>query len=414
MPPIVVLSQAGRGTGFARIVAGIARALSLEHEVHVVGLGGAAEGEPWFGHEHDPRDDPHLTSAAQSVVRTTRPGVAVFVGQGEVVGWIVGRLRRNGFAGGLVAYVPMEGPVRCAVPLAGLPQASVVVTYTHVAATVLADALAATASDGAAPEVAVIPHAVDAIAPTSIDSRERMRADLLPDQDPGVGPWLLHANRNDWRKRPELTMQAFAAVAERHPQARLVMHSNLRRRNLDLRVERARLGLEDRVILTHDEPATRWSEPRLSCLYACCEIGVSSTMAEGWGLVAFEHALHGAAQVMPRHAALAEIWGDAPVWTPVGRQLRVDGVFDGAQPRVDALAAILLDLVGHPEVARSVGQACERRARDPALSWDAVGAQWRALVADVLASGRFRQPAPATALPNNHGVAASGSLDLRT
>jgi D-inositol-3-phosphate glycosyltransferase len=413
MPPIVVLSQAGRGTGFARVAAGITRALAFEHEVHVVGLGDAAEGEPWVGHEHHARDDPALTSAAQSVVKATLPAVAVLVGQGEVIGWIAGRLRRNGFAGAIIAYVPMEGPVRCALPLVGLPQASVVVTYTNVAARVLADALATTASDGAAPDIAVIPHAVDAIPPTPMELRDRMRAELLPDQDPGAGPWLLHANRNDWRKRPELTMQAFAAVAERHPRARLVMHSNLRRRDLDLRVERARLGLEDRVILTRDAPPTRWSESRLSRLYACCEIGVSSTMAEGWGLVAFEHALHGAAQVMPRHAALGEIWGDAPAWAPVGRQMRVDGVFDGAEPRVDALAAILLGLVERPEVARSVGQACERRARDPALSWDAVGAQWRTLVSEVLASRPSRRPARATALPNSHEAAASGSLGLR-
>ena len=113
------------------------------------------------------------------------------------------------------------------------------------------------------------------------------------------------------------------------------MHCNPRRRNLNLRDERARLGLDDRVILTRDEPPTRWSEHRLSRLYACCEIGVSSTMAEGWGLIAFEHALHGAAQVMPRHAALAEIWGDAPVWAPLGQQMRVDRVFDGAEPQVD-------------------------------------------------------------------------------
>jgi hypothetical protein len=44
-----------------------------------------------------------------------------------------------------------------------------------------------------------------------------MRAALIPDAGSVAGPWLLNANRNDRRKRPELTMRAFAPIAERHP-----------------------------------------------------------------------------------------------------------------------------------------------------------------------------------------------------
>jgi D-inositol-3-phosphate glycosyltransferase len=223
-----------------------------------------------------------------------------------------------------------------------------------------------------------------------LDSLELMRAEVLGHDDRAGGPWLLNANRNDWRKRPELTLRAFATVAECHRDARLVLHCNPSRRNLDLRSERARLGLEDRVILTRDEPRSRWSERRLSRLYACCEIGVNSAMAEGWGLVAFEHALHGAAQVMPRHAALAEIWGDAPVWVPTGEQTRLDDVFDGAQPDEDALSTILLDLVAYPDHARRAGQACQQRTQDPTLSWNEIGKRWRTLVAEVRSFSRTR------------------------
>jgi glycosyltransferase involved in cell wall biosynthesis len=93
---------------------------------------------------------------------------------------------------------------------------------------------------------------------------------------------------------------------------------------------------------------------------------------------------------MPRHAALAEIWGDAPVWVPTGEQTRVDGVFDGAQLDVDALSTILLDLVAHPEHARRAGQACQQRAQDPTLSWQEIGARWRTLVAEVRGFSRTR------------------------
>jgi hypothetical protein len=394
LPNIVVVTHTGRGTGFGRVAAGIAAALSTEHDVHLVGLGNAAPAEPWVGHQHDPVLDPAHATAAGCVVRATRPAAVVLVGEGDLGGWIATRLRRDGFTGAVVAYVPIEGPVMDPAPLARLHNATAVVAYTRVGAAALLEAMTATARSGAVPHLAVIPHATDPATPagSAEDSRQLMRAELMraaliPDAGSVAGPWLLNANRNDWRKRPELTMRAFAPIAERHPDARLVMHCNPCRHDMDLRIERARLGLVDRVILTRDANQRPWPEERLSLLYASCEIGVSTTMAEAWGLVAFEHARHGAAQVMPRHAGLAEIWGDAPVWVPLGQRTRVDMTFGGAEPQVDPLTAILLNLIEHPPDMHSAGRACQRRARDPSLSWETVGTQWLTLIAKLLEEG---------------------------
>ncbi len=386
-----MVSHTGRGTGFGRVAAGIAKAMSTEHDVHLVGFGDAAPGEPWVGYQHDPVLDPTRTAAAGRVVRETRPAAVVLVGEGHLTGWIATRLRRDGYTGAIVAYVPIEGPVLDPAPLGRLHNSTAVVAYTNVGAGILLEAMAATAGIGAVPHLAVIPHAIDpaALAGSGPESRQRMRAELMqaaliPDAGSVSGPWLLNANRNDWRKRPELTMRAFAPIAERHPDARLVLHCNPRRRDMDLRIERARLDLGDQVILTRDENQPPWSEDRLTLLYASCEIGVSSTMAEAWGLVAFEHALQGAAQVLPRHEGLAEIWGQAPLWVPLGQRTRVDMTFGGAEPQVDALTAILLNLIEHPQDMHSAGQACQRRARDPSLSWESVGTQWLTLIAKLL------------------------------
>ena len=247
---IVVVSHTGRGTGFGRVAAGIATALSTEHDVHLVGLGDAAPAEPWVGYQHDPVLDPTRTAAAGSVVRATRPAAVVLVGEGDLGGWIATRLRRDGFTGAVVAYVPIEGPVLDPAPLARLHNATAVVAYTRVGAAALRTVMAATARSGAVPDMAVIPHAIDPATPAGSAevSRQRgrtelMKAALVPDAGSVAGPWLLNANRNDWRKRPELTMRAFAPIAERHPDARLVMHCTPRRPDMDLRIERARLGL---------------------------------------------------------------------------------------------------------------------------------------------------------------------------
>lgn len=398
-----MVSHTGRGTGFGRVAAGIAKAMSTEHDVHLVGLGDAAPGEPWVGYQHDPVLDPTRTAAAGSVVRETRPAAVVLVGEGDLTGWIATRLRRDGYTRVIVAYVPIEGPVLDPAPLGRLHNTTAVVAYTDIGAGILLEAMAATAGIGAVPHLRVIPHAIEpaALAGSGPTSRRRMREELIrkaliPDTGSVSGPWLLNANRNDWRKRPELTMRAFAPIAKRHPDARLVLHCNPRRRDMDLRIERARLDLGDQVMLTRDENQPPWPEDRLTLLYASCEIGVSSTMAEAWGLVAFEHARHGAAQVLPRHAGLAEIWGDAPVWVPLGQSTRVDMTFGGAEPQVDALTAILLNLIERPQDMHSAGQACQRRAQDPSLSWETVGTHWLTLIAKLLETKVARDGSPAT------------------
>ncbi len=213
---------------------------------------------------------------------------------------------------------------------------------------------------------------------------ELVDAGLLPDTGSTAGPWFLNANRNDWRKRPELTMQAFAPIAEQHPDARLVMHCQPCRPDMDLRIEQARLGLGHHVIFSQQECQQPWPDEQLSLLYASCEIGVSSTMAEAWGLVGFEHAMHGAAQILPEHAVLREIWGDAPSWVPRGTETRVDMTFAGAEPQVDAMTEVMHSLVENPDIMRNVGLACRDRARDRSLSWEAVGTQWLTLIACLL------------------------------
>lgn len=89
--------------------------------------------------------------------------------------------------------------------------------------------------------------------------------------------------------------------------------------------------------------------------------------------------------MLPAHANLREVWGDAPAWVGLGGRARVDNVFDGAEPALEELTATLLRLVGQPEHARRVGAACARRAADLALLWREVGRSWRALVTRVLA-----------------------------
>lgn len=378
MVAALLVSHTGQGSGFGRVAAGIATCLGPVFDTHVVGLGPSPADAAWLGHDHDALD-PTRTFRLRELARVLRPAVVLLVGVGKVSAWQAALLRADGFTGELVAYVPVEGRITNPGPLAGLRHCSTLVAYTHTAATTLWQALKTGAGPARQPRLVVIPHAIDEPLPVATD-RPALREELFPTYARQAGnTWLLNANRNDARKQPELTLQAFAQVAAVHPHTTLVLHCLPRRPGLDLLLLCHRLGLRENVIFSRAS-AQVWPEPALAQLYACCEIGVNSALGEGWGLVAFEHACHGGAQVLPAHDGLCEIWNDAPYWVAAGEPHYIDEVFTGQVPAAADLAQALTDLVGQPAQVARVAAACGQQARRPAISWAAVGAAWRALL----------------------------------
>ena len=50
------------------------------------------------------------------------------------------------------------------------------------------------------------------------------------------------------------------------------------------------------------------SDADLNRLYNACDVGINTSMGEGWGLVSCEHGAAGAAQIVPDHTGCAELW----------------------------------------------------------------------------------------------------------
>ena len=168
-------------------------------------------------------------------------------------------------------------------------------------------------------------------------------------------------------------------------------HDIPRSEGLSLKVECDRLGLSKRVIFTHDLVPEPWSEEQLDGLYQCCEIGMSSSWGEGWGLVSFEHALRGGAQILPAHPSLREIWVDAPVWAAVGLARPIDNVSFGFAPDVSALSLAMSQLLTDPSARTRIAAACHTHASRRVFHWDEIGGQWLSRV-DHLLRGAISNP----------------------
>ena len=70
-------------------------------------------------------------------------------------------------------------------------------------------------------------------------------------------------------------------------------------------------GLEERL---HLNPLAGGivDDRELNLLYNACDVGITTSMGEGWGLVSFEHGAAGAAQIVPDHSAAPKSGAGAP------------------------------------------------------------------------------------------------------
>jgi glycosyltransferase involved in cell wall biosynthesis len=248
------------------------------------------------------------------------------------------------------------------------------------------------------PRVVDLPHGLDAsrfhAAPELLASgfdpagRRAARQAVFGERPTWLDPFVvLNPSRPASRKRIDLTLEAFAEFARDKPaDVMLCLHQAIRGEpeaaQRDRRIDE--LGIGHRVLLDPVGPGVA-SDQRLNTLYNACDVGLTTTMGEGWGLVAFEHAAAGGAQVMPRHSACGELWQGAALlveparfYVPTFSPLRMGEVSPVS------VAQALDDLYRDRARLRSLARAGWERARSPALDWQTIGAAWRELFASQL------------------------------
>lgn len=121
---------------------------------------------------------------------------------------------------------------------------------------------------------------------------------------------FLNANRNQPRKRMDITLRAFGAFAkDKGSDVRLYMHMGTRDMGWDVKGIASRYGFDDKLILSSDTSSIpSVPDDRLNLIYNATTVGINTAMGEGWGLTNWEHGGIGRMQVVPDHSACREIW----------------------------------------------------------------------------------------------------------
>ena len=248
---------------------------------------------------------------------------------------------------------------------------------------------------GVTQPIAVIPHGVTKgqfYPQDKAEARKRLglRNDIFI---------VFNGNRNQFRKRIDITIEAFAKFAKDKPDTQLYLHMGLKDQGWDVvplfarAMQREGLDPNGRIILTaQTEGPPNVEVEILNSIYNAVDIGVNTCKGEGWGLVNFEHAACRVAQVVPDHTSCKEIFEG------YGRLIRCDHIDVDVNyarelpcPSSDHLAEILTDLYENREKLDETAELCYQRATDTRFDWDTIASQFGGIFNDVLTA---EEPSP--------------------
>jgi glycosyltransferase involved in cell wall biosynthesis len=316
----------------------------------------------------------------------------------------------------VLAYVPLDGSIVDPQILAPLGFIDRLVVYTDFARSQVAAAGRALAArtPGSLPlDPDVLPHGVDVetfrplggkdIGPQCAARLEAKRA-LFPDlPSPESSFVVLNANRPQPRKRIDLTVRGFAAFAQGKPSnVRLHLHHAIisPRERRDIERLAGECGVAERLRISPGDGAPV-DDSGLNRLYNACDVGLNTSMGEGWGLVSFEHAATGAAQVVPRHSACAELWRDSAEQVAAGPEtVPPFSPFGMREVSWEGVAAALERLYRDRGYLQRMSAAAFDNAVRPAYRWHRVADDWQRLFeSGRLAASGTTADAPRLSLP---------------
>jgi D-inositol-3-phosphate glycosyltransferase len=396
-PRLLAIGDGVHHTGYGRVLGRVLSELRRDFTLCQLATNyhGAPIGEPWPIEPNRERARVPIESLIR-VVATFRADAILICEDFWFFGMIRPVLREHAPAARTVVYCPIEWPSYPPDELADLAHADCVVAMTEHGARILRDALTRPVSGGGragGAAIPVIPHGVDtavfrpigdvATAADVARNRRTARHALFGTDAIDDAFVVLNANRLSPRKRIDLTLAAFARFAQDKGDVRLFLHVGPHRRMPQLVRAIRRLGLHEKLLeVAAEQPCADLADDVLNLVYNACDVGLNTAACEGWGLVAFEHAATGAAQILSDAPVCQELWHEHGCVVAMNLP---GSAFPGARPEAATeIAARLEALYRDRERLRERSTAAYRYATASRFDWTAIGRLWAATLRGVL------------------------------
>lgn len=397
-PRILVAGDGAVPTGFARVMEGIFTPLAERYEIHQLATNyrGDPHSYPWKLYPAEAGGDRWGANRLPTLVEKLRPSLFFILNDIWVQHAYLRELAKMKEPPPVVLYCPVDGgplDAESVEPLRGVRRC---VAYTEFGRGVVEAAVRAQRAKDPSfnfPVVEVIPHGVDTetfhpLEGEGVSQRLHARQLLfqgLPDLE---GRFIvLNANRNQPRKRIDTTIRGFALFAQNKPPGvNLFLHMGVEDVGWNVILLARRYGVEDRVLMSSlNKVMQTVSARQLNVVYNACDVGLNTSSAEGWGLPSFEHAATGAAQVVPRHSACAELWeGSGLLVEPALSVINEKILTEGWLVTPEGVAGALERLYADRELLKEMSERAYRNATRAEYRWENISARWDALFREVL------------------------------
>jgi D-inositol-3-phosphate glycosyltransferase len=128
---------------------------------------------------------------------------------------------------------------------------------------------------------------------------------------------VFNGNRNQPRKKIEHTMWAFKEFSKDKDDVKLYLHMGILDAGVNIVELASRYGFLNKLILTTLTPEIpNVPDERLNLIYNATDVGINTSMGEGWGLVNWEHGMAKKPQIVPDYSATKEVWTKGAVKIP--------------------------------------------------------------------------------------------------
>lgn len=400
--PLLVVGQGLAATGFARVLHNVLENLKGLYEIHHFARNyrGAPVDVGWKIYPNSRPGDVYGVAQLGPLVERLRPRLVLLLDDPLALTLHLEVLEKYASDLKVFVYCPIEDDSFPPSMLRAFTTAARFVAYTNFGKRVVEEALDSARREWAGlsfPRIEVLPHGVDtgmfypyarSTGALALDrSRAQARRLLFPDGSVRAGDFIvLNANRNQPRKRIDLTIRGFSLFARNKPDnVKLYLHMGVKDRARDVLLLAQVYGITDRLLMTNDSSGPQ-SVPnhKLNLIYNACDVGINTAFSEGWGLISFEHAATGAAQLVPGYDVFAELWGNSA--TLIGPTQTARGVNPSPTERqlsprqvADALEQLYRD----EKYLKEMSLAAYENATRPEYHWEHISKRWHALFQNV-------------------------------
>lgn len=392
-PKLLVLGEYAYGTGFDRVTRHILHAAMQRFEVHLYAIGFKEEAltDSSGVHVHpyqSTNSDRYATRGFGELANELDAACILVFFDLTFLRYQLEALRHLKKRIPVVAYQALDGHIfKRRKLISHLKKLDLCVWFTEFAHREVMDALAEQPSLLDRPVwQEVIPHGVDTevFHPLHKDpakARLEARNVVFPGlSDPENAFIVMNGNRIYMRKRHDLTYKAFAEFARGKPD-NVYLYLHLSDCDPDrrkaVREGAERHGFADRLLIGPPLEGGPVDNVRLNLYYNACDVGITTTAGEGWGLVSCEHGAAGVPQIVPRHTSHPEIWRDAALYLEA-RLLSGDqsqAVWHYEPEWEDALEH-LDSLYKDPGLRLEMGKKALARMSDPYFDWQRIESRW--------------------------------------